>query len=273
MILELSDIHLGFGERQHVNPLLQGVSLSLQKGSVSALIGGNGAGKSTLLNVINGFEKRFSGTVKLKGVDVSRWSSHKIAQAGVGRMFQGTQLPRGLTLLESLMLASNDDGWSENPFSILFDIRKTHRAEMWKKERAIAVLEYFFKKRPDDLQRFKERLDEEVTNFSYGEQRIVGFISLLMNIQPQSDTLLLLDEPTSGVNMAHIESMKQVIRDLVETQKVTVLFVEHNMEFVSEVADQCYFLDDLTGKIIMKDAPEKVLSDEEIRKNYLGYEA
>lgn len=273
MILELSDIQFGFEKSIRDNPLLQGVNLSLRKGTISALIGSNGAGKTTLLNVINGFEKRFGGTVILNGTDISRWSSHKIAQAGVGRMFQAPKMPRDLTLMESLILVSNDDCRSENPFFTFFVMRKTTQAERRKKEQAVAALEYFFKSRPDDLQRFKNRLNDKVTNFSYGEQRIIGFVSLLMNVMPKADTLLLLDEPTSGVNMAHIESMKEVIRDLVATQRVSVLFVEHNMKFVREMADECFFLDELTGKIIKKGSPEEVLSDDNIRKNYLGYGA
>ena len=271
MILELNNIQLGFEKSNCDNKLLQGINLSLRKGTISALIGSNGAGKTTLLNVINGFEKRFEGTVKLNGADISHWPSHKIAQAGVGRLFQATQVPRDLTLMESLMFASNNDSWSENPFLTFFGMRKTKQAERRKKKHAVAALEFFFKQSPNDLQRFKDRLNDKVTDFSYGEQRIIGFISLLMNARWQTDTLLLLDEPTSGVNLAHIESMKEAIRDLVATQKVTILFVEHNMEFVREMAEECFFLDELTGKIIMKGTPEKVLSDDNIKKNYLGY--
>ena len=271
-MLELKDIKIGFKEGTGTKPLLKGVNLSLDNGKIAALIGGNGTGKTTLLNIINGIEKTFQGTILYNGQDISRWPSYKIAETGVCRMFQGVQLSQDLTLLESLMVASNENPRDENPFLTLFRLRKIERSEKRKREQAIAALEYFFGKRPNDCRKFLNKLNDRVGDFSYGEQRIIGFISLLMNSFPQYNmpTLLLLDEPTSGVNMAHVETMKDIISDLVSTRNATVLFTEHNMEFVLGMADSCFFLD-TTGEISMFGSPEKVLSDDKVRKNYLGY--
>ena len=107
-------------------------------------------------------------------------------------------------------------------------------------------------------------LDQDASAFSYGEQRILSLARLLMG----GDRLLLLDEPTSGVNLVYIETIERMIREMKEQEGLTILLIEHNMHFVRKVADTCAYLDD---RIIAKVGPTaEVLDDKNVRNSYLG---
>ncbi|MBR2093385.1 MAG: ATP-binding cassette domain-containing protein, partial [Candidatus Methanomethylophilaceae archaeon] len=102
MILELENICISYSDRRgDVSSILSGVNLSVEKGTVTALIGGNGAGKTTLFNIVSGFEKAGSGVVRLDGEDITGMPPHLVSRKGVGRLFQGRQLMGDLTLMEN----------------------------------------------------------------------------------------------------------------------------------------------------------------------------
>lgn len=107
-------------------------------------------------------------------------------------------------------------------------------------------------------------LDRKASGFSYGEQRLIALASLLMG----NDRVLLLDEPTAGVNPVYVEKIGEIIRRMVDEDGLTVLLIEHNMHFVRQVADQCAYLDD--GVIVRIGAVDEVLDDKEVRNSYLG---
>ena len=107
-------------------------------------------------------------------------------------------------------------------------------------------------------------LDKKASELSYGEQRLIAIARLLMG----NNKLLLLDEPTSGVNPVYIETIKGIIRKMVTENGLTVLLIEHNMHFVRDIADFCAYLDD--GKIEKIGTAEVVLDDKEVRSSYLG---
>lgn len=260
MILELRDIRMSYANaRKEVFNLLQGVNMSVEEGKVTALIGGNGAGKTTLFNIISGFEKGFSGKVILEGNDISKLPAHKISLMGLGRLFQGRQLMDDLTLMENMKIASNDTT-GERPFDGFFRAKKVRASEAAKKQQAIDILEKVF----GEDNKYLGMLDRKALELSYGEQRLIAMARLLMG----NDRLLLLDEPTSGVNPRYIETFRSIIRDMVEKEGQTVLLIEHNMSFVRSVADQCHYLAD--GVIIRSGGTEEVLDDPVIRKDYLG---
>ena len=121
--------------RKEVFNLLNGVNMSVEKGKVTALIGGNGAGKTTLFNIISGFEKGFKGQVILEGNDISNLPAHKISLMGLGRLFQGRQLMDDLTLMENMKIAS-DDMTGENPFDGIFRAKKVRASEAAKEQQA-----------------------------------------------------------------------------------------------------------------------------------------
>lgn len=260
MILELRDIRMSYANAHNeVSNLLDGVNLCVEEGKVTALIGGNGAGKTTLFNIISGFEKGFKGQVILEGNDVTRLPAHKISLMGLGRLFQGRQLMDDLTLMENMKIAS-DDIMGEKPFDIFFRPRKVAQSEAAKEQLAIEVLTKMF----GVGNKYLGMLDRKASEFSYGEQRLLAMARLLMG----NDRLLLLDEPTSGVNPMYIDIFRRIIRDMVEKEGQSVLLIEHNMSFVRQVADRCHYLAD--GRIIKSGATEEVLDDPVIRKDYLG---
>lgn len=245
--------------KHEVFNLLNGVDMSVEEGKVVALIGGNGAGKTTLFNIISGFEKSFQGKVILEGNDISKMPAHRISQKGLGRLFQGRQLMNDLTLMENMKIASTNT-IGENPFDIFFEPKKVTASETVKEQQAIDTLIKVF----GNSNKYLEMLDHKASQLSYGEQRLIAMARLLMG----NNRLLLLDEPTSGVNPKYIEIFQRIIRDMVEKEGQTVLLIEHNMSFVSKVADRCCYLAD--GVIVKSGATDEILNDGEVRKNYLG---
>lgn len=260
MILEVRGIRMSYtNARREVFNLLDGVDMDVEKGMVTALIGGNGAGKTTLFNIISGFEKAFKGQVFFEDNDITRMPAHKIALMGLGRLFQGRQLMDDLTLMENMKIAS-DDTTGENPFGALFCRKKVAKSEAAKEQHAIAILKKVF----GEDNKYLDMLDHKASEVSYGEQRLMAMARLLMG----NDRLYLLDEPTSGVNPKYIDTFRSIIRDMVEKEGKTVLLIEHNMSFVRSVADYCHYLAD--GKIIKSGPTGEVLDDPVIRKDYLG---
>ena len=259
MLLELNDIRMEYSDsRTEVFNLLDGVSMSVEAGKVTALIGGNGAGKTTLFNIISGFEKNFKGRVWFMGHDITRKSAHRISLMGLGRLFQGRQLMDDLTLMENMKIAS-EDTVGEHPFDI-FRPWKVAQSEAAKEQKAIDVLNKVF----GENNKYLGMLDRKASEFSYGEQRLMAMARLLM----AKDQLLLLDEPTSGVNPSYINVFQRIIRDMVEKEGLSVLLIEHNMSFVRQVADWCFYLSD--GKIVKSGPADMVLNDTEVRRDYLG---
>lgn len=264
MLLELEHIQKSFASTHDVSgSLLEDVSLSVGKGSVTALIGGNGTGKTTLFNVISGFDRDFRGRVILGGRDISKLAPYKIARLGVGRLFQGRQLMEDLTLLENMMVAS-DEILSEHPLASLLHPGRTRKSEADKERQAVDLLVRFFGE--DSV--YLKKLHEKASSLSYGQQRLIAFIRLLMDRNEGRDRILLLDEPTSGINPEFVDTLRSVIGKMVVEDGVTVLMIEHNMAFVRSVADVCHYLSD--GRIIKSGNVQDILDDPVIRKDYLG---
>ena len=238
--------------------LLRGVNLDVKKGKITALVGGNGTGKTTLFNIISGFEKNYTGEVVMEGHKFNNLSAHRISLMGIGRLFQDGQLLSGLTLMENMKMASyNKTG--ELPFSSLVHPKQYKEAEIKKELQAKDIIKRIF---GEDC-KYLSMLNKDASAFSYGEQRLLSLARLLMG----GDRLLLLDEPTSGVNPVYIDTIEQIIREMV-VEGLTVLLIEHNMHFVRKVADICAYLDD---GIIAKVGPtDDVLDDKNVRNSYLG---
>lgn len=260
MILQLKDIHISFTNAQNETfDLLRGVNLDVEQGKITALVGGNGTGKTTLFNIISGFEKNFTGDVLFEGNNLNKASAHRISLMGVGRLFQNGQLMGGLTLLENMKLASSDTT-GEMPFSSLILPKKWKQAEAQKELQAREILTHIF---GEDI-KYLNMLKDDASTFSYGEQRILSLCCLLMG----QNRLLLLDEPTSGVNPHFIEVIEQVINEMKKADGLTVLLIEHNTHFVRKVADVCAYLDE--GVIVKVGPTDEVLDDKNVRNSYLG---
>lgn len=238
--------------------LLRGVNLAVEKGKITALVGGNGTGKTTLFNIISGFEKDYTGDVIFEDINFNKIPAHRISLMGIGRLFQDGQLLSGLTLMENMKMAS-DDKTGEWPFSSLIRPKQWKDAEAKKELLAKDILKRIF---GEDC-KYLNMLNDDASAFSYGEQRLLSLARLLMG----GDRLLLLDEPTSGVNPVYIDTIEKIIREMV-AEGLTVLLIEHNMHFVRKVADICAYLDD--GIIEKIGSTAEVLDDKNVRNSYLG---
>lgn len=244
--------------QQETFELLRGVNLAVEEGKITALVGGNGTGKTTLFNIISGFEKDYAGDVIFEDTNFNKISAHRISLMGIGRLFQDGQLLSGLSLMENMKIAS-DDKTGETPFASLIRPNHLTEAEARKEKQAKDILTRIF----GENCKYLDMLNDDASAFSYGEQRLLSLARLLMG----NDRLLLLDEPTSGVNPAYIDTIEKIIREMV-AEGITVLMIEHNMHFVRKVADTCAYLDD--GVIAKVGPTTEVLDDKNVRNSYLG---
>lgn len=260
MKLELQNIRLSFsGSKKEECHLLKGVDLIVKEGAITAIVGGNGTGKTTLFNIISGFIKDYEGNVLIDGQDIRRFPSYQRTRVGIGRLFQGTQLMGNLTLLENMKIASTNKV-GEYPLQLLFAQKAIKNCETEKKQKAIQIINTLF----GNDNKYLSLLDRKASELSYGEQRLFGIARLLMG----DNKILLLDEPTSGVNPVYIKIIANIIQHLVNTEKLTVLMIEHNMHFVKSLASYCAYLDN--GRIVQYGPTEIVLNNEGVKNSYLG---
>ena len=260
MILELKNIKLSFaGNGNETLNLLKGVNLGIEHGVITALIGGNGSGKTTLFNIISGFEKGYAGQVWFDGKNISGLPPHKVSMQGIGRLFQSKQLIGDLSLMDNMKLASNNRA-GEFPFEQLLFPKRVKAAEKAKEERAIEILKNLF----GEDNKYLAMLDKKSGSLSYGEQRMIALARLMMS----DDRLLLLDEPSAGVNPHSFDAIAKVISRMVEISEVTVFLIEHNLNFIRNFAERTMYLDD--GVIQMAGATEEVLNHPELINRYIG---
>lgn len=259
MILELKNIFLSFTGSISSFKILDGVNLDVRKGKITALIGGNGSGKTTLFNVISGFQKEFIGNVIFEGKPLHALSPSQIAQKGIGRLFQSRPLFQDLSLLDNMKLASNDHS-GELPFAYLVNRRRINKKEQEKEQQAVDILNLLF----GTDNKYVKMLHCLGSEFSYGEQRLISLARLFMG----NYSLLLLDEPTAGVNPVYIQTINHIIHRMVADRKTTVLLIEHNMSFVADIADWCAYLS--AGHIKHQGTPQEVLGNQKVKNNYLG---
>ena len=258
-ILELKDISLSFTGGRDTFKILNELNMQVEPGKITALIGGNGVGKTTLFNIISGFKHGFRGEVRFNGRTITKLPPHRISRFGIGRLFQGKPLLPDLTLLENMKLAASDTS-GEFPFSCLFRKKKLENEEKEKEAKVGKILNRLF----GEGNKYVQMLNDRGAEFSYGEQRLLSLAGLFMG----NFSLLLLDEPTAGVNPVYVETIRKIIRMMVSEEKKTVLLIEHNMQFVSGIADTCVFLEG--GRITVQGETEAVLNNQSVRNSYLG---
>ncbi len=229
------------------------VSITFSDRKITGLIGPNGAGKTTLFNIINGFLKPDRGEVYLNHFRIDRLFPFQIAQLGIGRMFQDTRVLSKMTVLDNVMLAVKRQS-GENPLRLFFSPRRIKREEEEIREEAIKWLEFVG---------LKDKINTYAENLSYGQQKLLTLARLLAG----KNEILLLDEPTAGVDPGFIPIILNLLKSLVEEGK-TVILIEHNMTAVLEVCDWVFFMDE--GRITSFGLPNEVLNDPEVRQAYLG---
>lgn len=223
------------------------VDAEVHDGEIVGLIGPNGSGKTTLFNCITGRLDPEEGAVYLRGEEVTGWPEHKIASAGLGRMFQHTRIYGGMTVMRNVLVAASE---ARTPGRLVRPPSDETR------ERAERLLERV------DLWELREM---RAGRMSFGQQKLLEFAMLLMS-DPE---VLLMDEPAGGINPSMIRRLLDYIREANESG-VTIFLIEHNMDVVMDVSDRVYVL--AHGAKIAEGTPEEVQSNERVIDAYLGRE-
>ena len=227
-------------------------SFEIAAGSITGLIGPNGAGKSTLFNCISGFLRPQSGHVLLDGKRIDGRAPHRVARAGLVRTFQTPRALTRMTVLENVMLAAPRQAGERLGGSLFSGARRREREV---KARAAELLQLV-------------RLDGEAPalagTLSGGQRKLLDLVRALMT-EPR---ILLLDEPMAGVSPTLRVELLEHILALRERDGLTLLIVEHDLDFVMRASDRVIVMND--GRVIAQGSPEEVRADERVVDAYLG---
>jgi branched-chain amino acid transport system ATP-binding protein len=230
--------------------------LGIELGHVRGLIGPNGAGKTTIFNLITGIYKPTEGEVIFEGKNLVGLQPYQIAAMGIGRTFQNLRLWRHMTALDHVKLAR----YSKIRYGLIgafFGTGQRHREEAEIEERAYHLME---------MVGIRHVADQVVINLPYGVQRRVEMARALAS-EPQ---LLLLDEPTAGMNPEELVEMMKVIRRVRDELGLAIFLIEHRMKVVMDLCETIQTLD--FGEIIAEGTPEEIRSNPRVIDAYLGKE-
>jgi len=230
------------------------VSLTVQEGSLTSIIGPNGAGKTTFFNLLTGIYKPSSGDVRFAGKSIVGLRPDQVNAAGISRTFQNIRLFPGMTVIENIMVGQHPR-LDLNLFGTLFRTPSFRAQEAATLKRAWEMLEFVG---------LKHKANELARNLPYGDQRRVEIARALAG----SPRLILLDEPTAGMNPQESAEAMALFRQLRDAFKVTVVLIEHDMKVVMGISEYINVLD--YGEKIAEGTPDEVRSNERVIEAYLG---
>jgi branched-chain amino acid transport system ATP-binding protein len=250
--LEIKDLSVAFGGVQ----ALFSVNLTIEQGEIFGLIGPNGSGKSTTLNCINGFYRPQAGEIVFKGRNLIGISTHQVAYRGIARTFQNLELFNHMPVIDNVLVGLHTRIKGRK---FLQDVFKGQFIESWEwsRDRAFEIMDFL------GISSFHNKT---VGSLPFGIQKLVELARALC----MGPDLLLLDEPSAGMNEQETHELSKLIQDIREAMGITVLMVEHDMNLVLGISDRICVLD--SGNVIFTGLPQDARRDEKVIEAYLGEE-
>lgn len=252
-LLEAKEVTKQFGGLTAVN----NVTLMIHEQSITSVIGPNGAGKTTFFNILTGLYKPDRGSITFNNQPLTNLRSDQIAALGVTRTFQNIRLFGNMTVLENVLVGMHTQ-LRASLWQIVLNMPAVQREERRSKDRARELLAFV---------KLDEKRDELAKNLPYGDQRRLEIARALAS----SPRLILLDEPTAGMNPNETAEATNLIRSLRDDLRVTVVLIEHDMRVVMTISERIAVLD--YGTKIAEGLPEEIRSNPRVIEAYLGRSA
>jgi branched-chain amino acid transport system ATP-binding protein len=249
--IELVDISVAFGGIRAVND----VSFSVHQGQIIGMIGPNGAGKTTILDIISGFNPESTGRVLLGGQDISGLSPDQRALAGLGRSFQDARLFPSMTVRDTIATACERHVEVPDPLAAFVLSPAVKISEREVDETVDELIE---------LMRLQAYADKFVGELSTGTRRIVDLACVLAH----KPSVLLLDEPSSGIAQRETEALAPVLLDIRDKTGAALIVIEHDMPLITTISDELVALE--LGTVIARGEPHDVVRDPRVVSGYLG---
>jgi len=248
LTLKTKHIAKSYGEKQ----VLKDVSFELHKGTITVLMGTNGSGKTTLFNILTGFLKADKGEALLNGQSVLNKAPHLLNQFGISRTFQDMRLIGKLTVKENVLLAFPKQQ-GENWWNTLLPNSKVKTEQKQNAEKADELLKLCF---------IDNVAENKAYEISYGQQKLLNLACCMAN----DAEVILLDEPVAGVNPIFRERLTEIIQNL-KTQGKAILIIEHNTDFIEQIADEILFLND--GVLTRFDNYDTLRNNPQVQEAYI----
>ncbi len=254
-ILRIENLTISFGGIS----ALTDVSFEVEKGAIYSIIGPNGAGKTTIFNCISGIYQPGSGKIFYQGEDITYFKPYQVAGKGIARTFQNIELFSHMSTMDNLMLGRHlhmkTGVWRGATF--LYKGSKAAREEIENRAKVEEVIDFL------ELQAARNQF---VINLPYGTRKLVE-LGRALALEPQ---VILLDEPSAGMNMEEKGDLMFSIQDIRDDLGITVLLVEHDMNLIMDISDRILALN--YGQKIAEGPPEEIQRHPEVLKAYLGEE-